>query len=171
MTTKTTKEIAAILSVHPARVEQWISRATGRSADKKPRAPFAVAAVDRGKARLWGMYDAVRLGIFVRLVDIHGVDPAIAGQMTNQIGAIRRGCFFVSYDYSRCNGRWVSELVPKAEIGLFLNHAPVPAVLPTSEPGGPVPDSSSDPTEPVSDAQLIDLDTIIDLIDREWKDA
>jgi hypothetical protein len=72
MQTMFTRKLAETLRVHPARIEQWISKGQFLNLD----------AVENGKGRAWSFVDALRLAVFVTLVDVVGVRPADAGLMT-----------------------------------------------------------------------------------------
>lgn len=163
MVVKSTKQIASMLGIHQGRIEQWISRS-----QFLPRV-FA----EKGLGRDWSYDEALRLFIFVRLVDVVRMDPRTAGVMT--MGGINPAAvsdnYFVGY-----SGRpeyqlgWQAAVIPKARVGEFLRDCcTYPAVMAAGSDAGTLAHNSEKAWRgPAVAAVLLDLDDILHDLTEVW---
>ncbi len=162
MSTRSTKQLAAMLSIHPSRVEQWISRGQFR--------PSIFA--EKGLGREWSFDEALRLTLFVRLVDFVGVDPRDAGTLTLlPISLADTPTYFVAYrDRPEFLSGWQGEAVRAEDLGQFLQQCcPRYAVMAAGHsPEVETRDSEKPEMAPAYAAVMIDLSAIAADLSAAW---
>jgi hypothetical protein len=113
MLTKSTREISEMLRVPVPRLDGWFNR--------QHFVPQADGS--RGVARQWSFAEALRLSLFIKLVDLVGIDPPEAGIMTALPLWLAEGqtTFFVAYhDRPEFMTGWQGSPVPVEDLGQFL---------------------------------------------------
>ncbi len=115
MSVKSTREVAHLLFMHPSRIEQWISR------DQfLPR-----TSVRKGTGRDWDFGEVMRLTLFVRLVDLVGMNPKVAGELTKTLHLFKDDeAFFVAYhdEPEQPIDAWGSAIIKSRDLGAFLTR-------------------------------------------------
>lgn len=162
--TKTVSEVAEVLDMSRAWVEQAISR--------KHFLPSIHS--EPGKAREWTLDEVIRLAVFVRLVDMADMDPRDAGILT-QIGFHGfkdDAAFFVAYKgdpRKHPTIAWSGEHVKARDLGEFLtskcNH---PKVLNAGRDESTIRENSKPNYGPAHVAVIVNLDEIEADVKSKW---
>ncbi len=163
MNTRTTRQIATILNMHPSRIEQWISR--GQFLPKI----FA----EKGLGREWTLDEAIRLALFVHLVDVVSMDPKVAGSLT-QIGVhgfADANAFFVAH-WVPMGGlsNWAGNIVRDRDLGTHLTSGcEYPKVLAAGHSPEIIAENSKPNLGPAHAAVIVDLDRIETDLRADWE--
>ena len=163
MEPKTTRQLAAIMRIHPGRIDQWISRG-----QFLPRI-FAKA----GLSRDWSFDEAMRLATFIELVDLCGMDPRIAGVLTQAgvHGFRDDGSYFVAYhgDPDEQATGWSFDIVRKKKIGEFLaGGCPYPKILSAGHSPEVIAENSKPNLGPAYATVMVDLDRLEQRLRDAW---
>lgn len=162
MITKSTKQVAAILGMHPSRIEQWISRE-----QFLPRI-FA----EKGLGREWTFDEALRLKLFANLVDVVGMDPKEAGILT-QVGVCGFNddeAYFVAY-HDRPDGylTWLHQIVRKRDLADFIaSGCRYPCVLAAGYDAETIAENSRPNFGPAYLAVVVNLDQASEDLKAQW---
>lgn len=155
--TKSITEVAEILDLSISALEQTIARK-----HFLPQSPG-----QRGRRREWTLADAVRLALFVRLLNVFGLSAPVAGVLTaGPVHTYNEGAFFVAYpthsevERDDASG-WMWAIVRKDKISAFLTGgAKFPKVLEEGREAEVIARNSKPNLGAVSGAIIIDLDRI-----------
>ena len=163
------KKTAEVLEMMDALIGNFTT--VGRFDQFVNRKQFRVEAVGGGKSRMWTFQDALRLAVFLKLVDKIGVAPEHAGFVTWQtfIAPKEKPSFFVAYqpqtDDPMFDGYWDHEIVAASELVKFLESGcqkPMVAsndLRPEWEYG------------PASSAVIFNLDELADRLQTAWNES
>lgn len=162
---KTLSEVAKILRAHPARIEQWISR--------EQFLPSVFG--ERGKTREWSLSEVIRLVVFVRLVDLVGIDAKSAGVLTQSgfHGFKDDAAFFVAYkghpSKTLSAHSWSSDLVKGSQLGeLLTSKCDYPKVMKPGKDQETIRENSKPNYGPAYVAIVINLDEIEAEVKAKW---
>lgn len=162
MNAKSTKQVAAILGMHPARIEQWISR--------EQFLPQIFA--EKGLGREWTFEEALRLKLFVDLVDVVGMDPKDAGILTQGgvYGFDDDEAYFVAY-HDRPDGylAWLYQIVRKRDLAEFIaSGCCYPYVLATGYDAETIAENSRPNLGPAYVAVVLSIDHLVANLTAKW---
>lgn len=162
---KTLSEVAKMLRVHSSRIEQWISR--------EQFLPSVFG--ERGKTREWSLSEVIRLVVFVRLVDLVGIDAKTSGLLTQFgfHGFKDDVAFFVAYkgDPSEHSVHaWSSDLVRGRDLGELLTSKCryFPEILKPGRDKEIIRENSKPNLGPAHVAVVVNLDEIEAEVKANW---
>lgn len=164
MDVRTTKQVAQMLRMHPSRIEQWIAR--------EQFLPGIFAK--KGLGRDWTLDEVIRLMVFVRLVDMVGMEPKVAGVLT-QVGFHGFNdarALFVAYHGGpeRISG-WGRSIVREPDLGEFLaGKCQYPKVLKAGYDAETIAENSRPNLGPAYAAVVLNLDQIASDLTAVWSE-
>lgn len=164
-----TKKTAEVLEMMDNLIGSFTT--VGRFDQFVNRKQFRVEAVGGGKSRVWTFADALRLCVFLKLVDEVGIAPEQAGFLTSlkYIAPQEKPSFFVAYrsqtDDPIFSGAWNHDIVAASQLSTFLQSGcrkPMVAsndLRPEWEYG------------PASSAVIFNLDELADRLQTAWNEG